>query len=89
MLSNNIKVDNINADPRVYISPYGYLNHFEGNIPDHIINMAIACEFDFSKILYINNTGTYTVEDWIKFSNIQELYDSVPRITKEQFYSLE
>ena len=88
-MSNNIKIYDINANPMVYISPYSYINFFMGHIPDHIANMAIACEVDCSKIVFINPNGTYIVEDWLKAYNLQELFNSVPRITKEQFYSLE
>lgn len=87
-MSNNVKVDNINSNPRVYIAPYSYLNQFQAYIPENIVNMAIACEFDFSKIMSMTNEGTFTIEDWIKFYNLQEKFDSIPRITKEEFYAV-
>ena len=54
------------------------------SVPDNIIALGV----DTNASMIAANT-TYTVIEYFKLIGLLDVYNSVPRITKEQFYSLE
>ena len=71
-----------------YIMSYGYLALVTGNLSS-ILGLAIDESFMVTNMATPDSEQICSVKELIEMTTAKDLYNSLPRITKEQFYNLD
>lgn len=71
-----------------YIIPYGYYALLEG-VNSGILGLAFDENFMVTYMATPDSEQQISIKEAIEASTAKDLYNSIPRITKEQFYNLE
>lgn len=70
------------------IMPYGYLASVTGDLSS-ILGLAIDESFMVTNMATPDSEQICSIKETIEMTTAKDLYNSLPRITKEEFYNLE
>lgn len=78
----------LNGQDIHYIMSYGYYGFLNGDISS-ILGLAIDESFMATNMKTPDSEQLCSIKEAIEMSTAKDLYNSIPRLTKEEFYNLE